>query len=110
MPAELLDLTFDPGETANWECQYLQGEGEPPVDLTGCSASLLVTPRDGSAPVLMDTANGGVILGGAAGTITLDLSFPAYQAIPAGQHNYALDLIQGAEIMPFLRGKWLIRP
>lgn len=49
---------------------------QTPIDLTGCTARMQVRPEIESATVLLEltTANGGITLGGVAGTIELFVS------------------------------------
>lgn len=49
---------------------------QTPIDLTGCTARMQVRPEVESSTVLLEltTANGGITLGGVAGTIELFVS------------------------------------
>ena len=56
---------------------------QTPIDLTGCAARMQVRPEVESSTVLLEltTANGGITLGGVAGTIELYVGATATAAI-----------------------------
>ena len=58
---------------ARFDVGWTWTAGDTLVDLTGCSARLQVRPDVGSSEVLLEltTENGGIVLGGPAGTIDL---------------------------------------
>jgi hypothetical protein len=77
---------FDPGWT--WKAAGV------PVDLTGCTARMQVRADVDSPDVLLDltTENGGIILGGAAGTIDLWVGATDTTAITWDGGVWALDI------------------
>lgn len=66
-----------------------------PVNLTGCTARMQARPTVESTTVLLslNTENGGITLGGAAGTIRLQLSATATALITWKQAVYDLELV-----------------
>lgn len=109
MPAENLDLVFDLGETENQIFVIQDDEFGPPSDLTGYTAALEISDRAGGPMTVLDTANGGISLGGTNGEINIDLSHPDYSAIPAGEYSWRILMTQAGETFALLRGKWTIR-
>lgn len=71
------------GATFRDQITWRAGAPASPVDLTGATARMQARTRiDSPAPLIeLTTANGGVVLGGAAGTVTLFLSATQTAAI-----------------------------
>lgn len=82
MAAVSLDLTIYQGETFRQSFTWNADTGTP-VDLTGASARMQARKTASSDTVLLDltTANNGITLGGAAGTIALLASSVATAAL-----------------------------
>lgn len=66
----------------SWKTQDPQGVLAP-MDLTGCTASLLVTDQmvDGDTLFELTTDNGGLTIGGSEGTIRMDLDAVATDVV-----------------------------
>lgn len=71
------------------------GAPAQPVDLTGCTARMQVRQRIDAPAVLaeLNTTNGGVMLGGTAGTITLHLTAVQTAAIAWTSGVYDLEVV-----------------
>lgn len=109
MPAAIKNLVRDKGETMPLEMVYRQGRNLPPVDLTGCAAGIEFLDRVGGTPVALTTANGGIALGGVAGTISVDLAHASYIAMQLGDYCYELYVtFAGGQTRHLVRGKWTI--
>ncbi|AVP97922.1 hypothetical protein C7S18_12245 [Ahniella affigens] len=71
-----------------------------PLDLTGFTARFALRSRDENGVLLIEatTANGGVVLGGTAGTVAIQTGAmtPAHGSVPAGTHAYALEVFDGS--------------
>jgi len=82
------------------------------VNLTGFTASMMVRTNytDDNPLLSLTTANGGIALGGTAGTIIITASAIKTAAIPAGQAVYDLELYTGSEVRKLLRGDVTIVP
>lgn len=118
MAAGDYQITIDKGAT--WP-DYDE-EGEPfftvtdengtPVDLTGWSATLVaITKPNGTPFINLSTSNGGIALGGMAGTIDPTLSATATSAIVPNNGTYKLNLISpGGSVWPLLRGTVVCNP
>ncbi len=76
-----------------------------PVDLTGYTARMQVRPSVTSSTVLLEltTTNGGIVLGGALGTITLSATAVQTAALPRGG-VYDIELVNGSVVTRFIRG------
>lgn len=66
-----------------------------PVDLTGCTARMHAREKIGDATALLTltTENGGIALGGAAGTITISMSAVATAALTWKSAVFDLELV-----------------
>lgn len=75
MTASKLNLSIEQGATFRTTITWQTGSPLAPVNLTGASAELQIR-ADYGQPLLkqLDTTNGGITLGGAAGTIALYIS------------------------------------
>ena len=71
MPAFKVNLKIDQGSTFAKHVTWKAGNPAVPVDLTGCTARMQVREKIESPVKLLNltTENGGIVLGGAAGTI-----------------------------------------
>lgn len=81
-----------------------------PVDLTLYTGKMQVRKGYGSTLLAeFSTANGKMILGGVAGTITLLLSASETSALPSGSFIYDLELTDGSgNVTRFLQGNFQV--
>jgi predicted MFS family arabinose efflux permease len=95
MAAGTLDFTIEQGATFNllltWKINDI------PVNLTNWTARLQarVDVEDTETVLTLTTENGGITLGGALGTISLDRTATQTALLPAGTYVYDLELISG---------------
>lgn len=95
MAAGTLDFTIEQGATFNllltWKIN------DVPVNLTNWTARLQarVDVDDTETVLTLTTENGGITLGGALGTISLDRTATQTALLPAGTYVYDLELISG---------------
>lgn len=77
-----------------------------PVNLTGYTARMQIRNNieDASPIVDMTTANSKITLGGAAGTITLNIPATETSALTPGSAVYDLELVNGATVIRLLEG------
>jgi hypothetical protein len=93
MAAGTLDFTIEQGATFNllltWKINDVA------VNLTGYTARLAarVDVEDTETVLTLTTENGGITLGGALGTISLDRTAAQTTLLPAGTYVYDLELI-----------------
>lgn len=96
MPAATLDLEIEQGanflKTITWK-----DSGGTPINLTGFTARMQIRKSVSAAATLADltTSNGGITLGGVAGTITLALTAAQTGAMTSGG-VYDLEIVNGA--------------
>jgi len=97
-------IVIDQGGT--WSLSLTYKINNALVNLTGFTASMMVrTNYTDTTPLLsLTTSNGGIALGGAAGTIVITASATQTAAIPAGQAVYDIELYTGSEVRKLLRG------
>ena len=103
------DFTIEQGATFNlvmtWKIDAVA------VNLTGYTARLQarVDVADTTTVLSMTTSGGGITLGGAAGTITLDQTATQTTALSVGSFVYDLELVSSANVViRLLQGELLI--
>lgn len=92
---------------------YTQVTGSPPtpVDLTSFSGDMKVKDAQGIVLVELTTGNGGIVLGGTAGTIQLYLSSTATALYAQGTYEYDLFLSSNGSpniVTAFLSGSFIV--
>jgi hypothetical protein len=93
MAAGTLDFTIEQGATFNLLLTW-KIDGTP-VNITNWTARLAarVDVEDSEVILSLTTSNGGITLGGAAGTISLDQTATQTALLPGGTYVYDLELI-----------------
>ena len=84
-----------------------------PVNLTGYSARMQVREKYASTNTELDltTANGGIVLGGSAGTITINVNASATGELVAKDYVYDLELVSSSLIVTrLIEGKFIVTP
>lgn len=89
-----------------------QGSDGVAVNLSGYTARMQVRADHESAVVLLSltTENGGIALGGAAGTVTLTATATQTAALAAGEAVYDLELVNGATVIRLIQGCFVVDP
>lgn len=89
-----VNLVINQGATFRHKFTWQDGKKRP-VDLTGYTARLQARESIESAAAIINltTENGGIVLGGTTGTITLHLSAAATAAIMIKKLVYDLELV-----------------
>jgi hypothetical protein len=110
MTAGTYSLTIEQGATLRLIVTYKDPTGAP-IDLTGYSARCQIRRSVGGSILLnLTTQNGGIILGGSAGTITLLASASTTTPL-TGSGVYDLELVSsGGEVTRVLEGTVVISP
>lgn len=82
-------------KTLTWKTAPDEDSPKTPVDLTGCTARMQVRAKIGATEVLLTltTENGGITLGGTAGTIDLLIEAEDTAAITWTSGVYDLEII-----------------
>jgi hypothetical protein len=102
------NLVCDQGATFTFA--FTIKTGDTAWDLTNYDATMTVRPFTGSTTttVLATNDNGKIVLGGAAGTVTVTLSSVVTDAITAGKYVYDLVLDSGTVVTRLLEGKFVV--
>ena len=96
---------------ATWDTQMTWKVGTTPVDLTGYTARMQARSTVDSTTTIFSWTSGGgqLVLGGAAGTITLAIADSVSATYPAGTYVYDLELESGGgETTRLLQGTFTI--
>lgn len=113
MAAFKVPLKIDQGATFRKSVTWKTGTPAVPVNLTGCTARMHVRSEVKSPNVLLDltTANGGITLGGAAGTVDLYLSDDQTTAITwtSGVYDLEVEFANG-DVRRLLYGSVSVSP
>lgn len=81
-------------ETVTWKVSGVA------VDLTSYTARMQVRPNVDSSEKYVDISSGsGITLGGAAGTVNLNVSASVMATVPAGKHVYDLELVSSGGVV-----------
>ncbi len=108
MPAAKYDIVIEQGATFIKELTWKNGAGTP-VDLTGRTARMQLRRTVDSAEVVhtMTTENGGITLGGAAGTVTM--SIPATTTATFTHDGvYDLEIVNGSSVDRLVQGGYSV--
>jgi hypothetical protein len=83
-----------------------------PVNLTSYTAKMQVREKHISDVYNLNltTENGGIVLGGNAGTIRLIANATSTAAIIAKEYVYDLELNSGGEVIRLIEGKFIVTP
>jgi hypothetical protein len=110
-----LNLSINQGATYRKQLVYKAGptNAPVPVDLTGYTARMQARESQEATAVLVElaTENGGITLGGAAGTIDLYISATATAAFTWTSAVYDLELIApNGDVLRKVEGSITVRP
>ena len=106
-------ITIYQGETFSKVFTWKTGDPKNPVDLTGYTARMQIRKKYGSATTLLSltTENGGIVLGGVTGTITLFISATDASSIDWTSGVYDLELVSaGGIVKRLLQGTIKVSP
>lgn len=111
MPAGKYDLVVEQGTTFRREFRKQNADGTP-FNLTGWTARMQVRRRQNPAgtPLLdLTNTNGGLVLNGPAGSVTVVMSATQTAALPAERAIYDLELVAaGGDVERFIHGNVLV--
>src|SRR5215207_9195643 len=105
MAAGKYDFTIEQGATFRRTLTWKDEDGNP-IDLTGCTARLKIYRSNGTDIKLLTTdTDGGITLGGPAGTIELYLSDEATADLDFDTARYVLKITSpNTDVTPLVRG------
>jgi hypothetical protein len=100
-------FTIEQGST--FQAQFRWRVDGQIVNLTGYAAKMQLR-RSYSTPVVFElsSSNNRIFLGGAAGTIDLDITAEDAASIPAGNYLYDLELTVGTVVRKLLKGNVVV--
>lgn len=103
------DIVCDQGATFSRVFTWQDSTGVP-VNVTGYTARMQVraTIDAGATLLSFTTENGGITLGGAAGTITVTATAATTASVSAGCYVYDLELINGATVYRLVQGQFTV--
>lgn len=108
MPAVKDKWYIEKGATFRKAYIYAQGDEEnnTPIDLTGYTARAKIRPSYAKAAIVeLTTENGGITLGGAAGTVDVVIEAPVTTDLPGLAALYDLELVNGTEVIRMVEGE-----
>ncbi len=110
-PAGVYNIVCDQGATLTRTLTYKDSTGAL-VNLSGFTARMQVRADVESTGTVLSltTENGGITLGGAAGTVVLLATATQTAAITAGDYVYDLELVSGSVVTRLVQGSFLVRP
>lgn len=102
------NITLCQGTTLRQSFIWMQANGTDPVDLTGFTArSQIRKMKDASGPPVLDlsTSNGGIILGGASGKLTLYATPNQTDLLTADKYVYDIEITEpGGDVHRIIEG------
>lgn len=103
------DIVCDQGATFTRVFTWQDSSGVP-VDLSLYTARMQVRATVASASTLLSltTENGGIALGGAAGTISITATATQTAAVAAGCYVYDIELVTGATVVRLVQGQFTV--
>lgn len=109
MEATEYPLTIEQGST--FQMQFRWKVDGTIMNLTGSTAQMQLR-RSYSTPVVFElsTLNSRILLGGALGTVSLELSPEETTDIPAGNFLYDLEITTGGAVRKLIRGSVVVIP
>lgn len=113
MAASKLKLPIDQGATFRRRLTWKTGTPSLPVDLTGYTARMQVRSEITDAAILLTltTENGGITLGGAAGTIDLYISATATAGFTWETGVYDLEMVaSNGDVIRLVAGAVSVSP
>jgi hypothetical protein len=106
MSAGIYNDVLDQGATYNLVVVY-KDNNDAPINLTGYSAYMQLRENYDSttADLTLSTANGGIVIDGALGKLTIIATATQTGALTADYYLYDLELVNGPSITRLLQGQ-----
>ena len=107
--AGIYDLVCDQGTTFNRVFTWQDSAGAP-INLGGYTARMQVRDTITAASTLLSltTENGGISLGGTAGTVSVTATATQTAAVAAGCYVYDIELVNGATVYRLVQGQFTV--
>jgi hypothetical protein len=104
-----VEFTVTRGDSFHRQITWSDDNG--PVNLTGYTARMQIRASYTSATALISlTQASGLTLGGAAGTIDINITSNQTTALAAGTYVYDLEMTYGATVKTILKGTFVVTP
>lgn len=105
------DFVCDQGATFTASMTYFATDGTP-VNLTGYTARMSIRENfeDIEEVFRATTENGHLILGGSAGTVSINIAANHTSEFPPGELLYDLELVTGATVIRLVQGCFIVDP
>ena len=101
MSAAKVPLNIDQGSDFSIKVTWRTGEPPTPVDLTGCTAEAQIREYLESPDTLIEltTSNGGITLGGTAGTVEINIAHGLTESVEwfSGVYDLEVTFTNGAK-------------
>ena len=114
MTVQVINLELEQSESPSFQFLWQDKSTTLPIDLTGYSAKLQIRNNYGDPTVQLElsTANGGITLGGPAGTITVNFTSAQTTVLPVnlGFYDLLLTNIATGAVTEFARGFVYVDP
>ncbi len=106
MTAGIYNFTVDQGSVFSVVLVYTDSNGAA-INLTGFTAAMQLRQNYNSttADLTLTTANGGITIVGATGTVTVSMTAAQTGDLDPGFYVYDLELISGANISRLVQGQ-----
>jgi hypothetical protein len=106
MAAGKYNIVIEQGATFSLPLTWKTSSGVL-FNLTGYTARMQVRQHnEATSPLLtLTTENGGIVLGGAAGTIIVTIAATVTAGLPSGEARYDLELVNGAIVTRLIEGR-----
>jgi hypothetical protein len=100
------NFTINQGATLSKAMVYYMPDEVTPFNLTGYTARMQIRPSVASSVILatLTTENGGITLGGTAGTIVLTMSAAATAVLNFDVAAYDMEIVSGGGVVTRLLG------
>jgi len=98
--------TVDQGATWSLEVEYLDNN-DVPINLTGYTGEMQLRTdySDATADLTLSSANGGIVINGAAGKVLVTITAAQSRALPQSFYLYDLELTSGASVIRLIQGQ-----
>jgi hypothetical protein len=109
MPAGIYNIQADQGSTLLRTLTWKNANGTP-INLTNYTARMQVRKNlsDAVAVLSLSTQNGGIVLGGALGTIDLIVSDTQMALIEQGSYLYDLEMLTNNTVTRIVQGSFIV--
>jgi hypothetical protein len=109
MPAGIYNIQADQGSTLLRTLTWTDANGTP-INLTNYTARMQVRKNlsDAVAVLSLSTQNGGIVLGGALGTIDLIVSDTQMALIEQGSYLYDLEMLTNNTVTRIVQGSFIV--